>query len=126
MVAVEFKNTSMKRAYLIIFSIIITSNCWAQNGDQVLQEINAIENGLIKNIQIKGDSLKTFNIQERMNHYNVPGVSITVVQNGKVKWAKGYGFANIETGAKVDANTLFQAGSISKPLVVYIELCGWR
>ena len=51
-----------------------------------------------------------------MEFYKVPGVSIAVVDNGKIKWAKGYGYANTETGTKVNANTLFQAGSISKPL----------
>jgi CubicO group peptidase (beta-lactamase class C family) len=51
-----------------------------------------------------------------MKHYNVPGVSIAVVENGKIKWAKGYGIANTETGTKVDSETLFQAGSISKPV----------
>ena len=37
-------------------------------------------------------------------------------ENGKIKWAKGYGIADSESGGKVNANTLFQAGSISKPV----------
>jgi len=92
------------------------SNCFAQMDDQILLEINTIENTLIKNIQIKGNSIQRFNILERMEYYKVPGVSIAIVENGKIKWAKGYGYANTKTGTKVDANTLFQAGSISKPL----------
>jgi CubicO group peptidase (beta-lactamase class C family) len=98
------------------------SNCFAQPDDQILREINTIENSLLKNIQIKGDSIQKFNILERMKYYKVPGVSIAIVENGKIKWAKGYGYANTETGTKVDANTLFQAGSISKPLAALAAL----
>nr|WP_298923384.1 serine hydrolase domain-containing protein [uncultured Allomuricauda sp.] len=98
------------------------STCIAQEHDQIVLEINAIENSLIKSIQIKGDSIQKFNILERMDFYKVPGVSIAIVENGQLKWAKGYGYANTETGTKVDANTLFQAASISKPLAALAAL----
>tara|TARA_R110002033_G_scaffold171074_2_gene215746 strand:- start:994 stop:2430 length:1437 start_codon:yes stop_codon:yes gene_type:complete len=112
----------MKKIYFIILSISLISNCFAQKDDEIQSEINAIENGLIKNIQIKGGSIQEFNILDRMEFYKVPGVSIAVVENGKIKWAKGYGYANTETGTKVDVNTLFQAGSISKPLAALSAL----
>lgn len=112
----------MKKIYFIILSISLISNCFAQKDDEIQSEINAIENGLINNIQIKGDSIQKFSIQERMEFHKVPGVSIAVVENGKIKWAKGYGFANTDTGTKVDENTLFQAGSISKPLAALSAL----
>jgi len=112
----------MKKIYFIILSISLISNCFAQKDSEIQSEINAIENGLIKNIQIKGDSIPEFNILDRMEFYKVPGVSIAVVENGKIKWAKGYGYANTETGTKVDINTLFQAGSISKPLAALSAL----
>lgn len=112
----------MKKIYFIILSISLISNCFAQKDSEIQSEINAIENSLIKNIQIKGDSIPEFNILDRMEFYKVPGVSIAVVENGKIKWAKGYGYANTETGTKVDINTLFQAGSISKPLAALSAL----
>lgn len=112
----------MKKIYFLLFSITLISNCFAQKDGQIQSEISVIENGLIKNIQIKGDSAQRFNIQERMDYYKVPGVSIAVVENGEIKWAKGYGYANTETGTKVDINTLFQAGSISKPLAALSAL----
>ena len=112
----------MKKIYFLIFSLSLISNCFAQKEGEIQAEIKAIENGLIKNIQIKGDSIQKFNIQDRMDYYKVPGISIAVVENGNIKWAKGYGFANTETGTKVDSNTLFQAGSISKPLAALSAL----
>ncbi len=51
-----------------------------------------------------------------MKLYNVPGLSIAVIDDYKIVWAKGY--AVIETGSStpVTPKTLFQAGSISKPV----------
>ncbi len=56
------------------------------------------------------------NIAERMKHYNVPGVSVAVINNGKIEWAKGYGVREAGTNLPVTVETLFQAGSISKPV----------
>ncbi|PQJ82160.1 serine hydrolase domain-containing protein [Polaribacter glomeratus] len=112
----------MKKIYFIIFSLSLISNCYAQDEDQLLLEINTIENSLSKMVQIKGDSIKKYTILERMDFYKVPGVSIAIVQNRKIKWAKGYGYANTETGTKIDTETLFQAGSISKPLAALSAL----
>jgi CubicO group peptidase (beta-lactamase class C family) len=112
----------MKNIYFIIFAIIILSSCGTQKENQVSQEITAIENGLTRNILVKGDSLKKYNILDRMEFYKVPGVSIAVLEKGKIRWAKGYGYANTESGKMVDGNTLFQAGSISKPVAALAAL----
>ena len=39
--------------------------------------------------------------------FDVPGIAVGVVKDGKLIHAKGYGIANLRTGTKVDANTLF-------------------
>ena len=49
-----------------------------------------------------------------MEFYNVPGVSIAIINNGEIEWAKGYGTREAGTASPVDENTLFQAASISK------------
>ena len=54
------------------------------------------------------------NITERMNHFNVPGVSVTYFENGRLEWNKHFG--TLEKGASkfVDENSIFHACSISK------------
>lgn len=52
----------------------------------------------------------------QMAELHVPGVSIGVCHNGREHYA-GLGVASIDTGMPVDADTLFQIGSISKPFV---------
>src|SRR5215471_3300393 len=54
-------------------------------------------------------------LQDRMAADRVPGVSIAVIHNGEIEWAQGFGVAQLG-GASVTVETLFQAGSISKPV----------
>lgn len=84
--------------------------------DALLAEIKAIENSLSSSLRIKGEEVKSYTIEERLAEYEIPGISVAIVRNGKLHWAKGYGLANTETGQLVDTATLFQAASISKPV----------
>jgi CubicO group peptidase (beta-lactamase class C family) len=76
--------------------------------------IEAVENGLRPPVLIEGDH--TWSLAERMKYYGVNGVSIAVIRDSKIEWAKGYGLADVEANQAVTAATLFQAGSISKPV----------
>ncbi len=55
-------------------------------------------------------------IEQLLEEFSVPGVSVAVIHDFEIHWAKGYGIADVETGALVDIDTLFQAASISKPV----------
>ncbi|EAZ81638.1 serine hydrolase domain-containing protein [Algoriphagus machipongonensis] len=103
---------------LILLLSLLSFSCEnaKTQSDPIQDEILAIENGLIPPFVVKGDSTAKMNIYDRMEHYKVPGVSIAVVKDGKLHWAKGYGIANTSTGDSVTTETIFQAGSISKPL----------
>jgi CubicO group peptidase (beta-lactamase class C family) len=81
------------------------------------QDASAVENGLYPANVFKGD--KPWTLQERMQHYGVPGVEIAVIKDFKVAWYRSYGLADRETGQPVVATTLFQAGSVSKPVAAF-------
>jgi len=51
---------------------------------------------------------------DAMKQWKVPGVAVAVVQNGKVIYAKGYGYRDVENKLPVTTATLFPIGSISK------------
>jgi CubicO group peptidase (beta-lactamase class C family) len=72
--------------------------------------------GLLTAIQLEGEEPDTHLLEERMERYNVPGVSVAVMDDGQVVWARGWGVADRETGRPVEPTTLFQAASISKPV----------
>ena len=69
-----------------------------------------------------GEGDEKLSVQELMKKYYVPGVSVSIVQNFQVIGAKGYGVADVETGAPVTLDTLFQAASISKPVAAMAAL----
>jgi CubicO group peptidase (beta-lactamase class C family) len=83
---------------------------------QDLDRIRAVETGLMPPVVLKGRPAPRHTIEERMKALNVNGVSIAVIQDYAIEWAKGYGFADMETKRPVTAETLFLAGSISKPV----------
>ena len=55
-------------------------------------------------------------LSQLMDLYKVPALSIAVIEDYKIAWAKGYGTIGMGTSAPVTTKTLFQAGSISKPV----------
>ncbi|MEO8201556.1 MAG: serine hydrolase domain-containing protein [Gemmatimonadota bacterium] len=61
------------------------------------------------------DSLDAY-IADQMARRQVSGLSLAIVQDGKIVLAKGYGIADRSSHTLVNVNTLFQAGSISKPV----------
>jgi CubicO group peptidase (beta-lactamase class C family) len=59
------------------------------------------------------DSLDAY-IERGMKEWNIPGLAIAIVKDGKVVKMKGYGERNLDTHEKVDENTLFMIASNSK------------
>lgn len=87
-----------------------------QTLDSLEQRIHRVESGLLPLDPAKGETSTPKSLIERMHHYKVPGVSVAVIDNEKIDWARGYGVADIATGQKVEVDTRFQAASISKPV----------
>lgn len=56
-----------------------------------------------------------YTLEERMRHYHTPGCSIAVIKDGKIDWADSFGVKRASAGEPVTPDTLFQAGSVSKP-----------
>lgn len=53
-------------------------------------------------------------VERAMKEWQVPGVAVGVIVNGKVILAKGYGVREVGKPAPVDADTLFDIGSMTK------------
>ena len=72
---------------------------------------------LVEGVQTPSrQGLDVLTLDEVMERFGVPGVSVAVIHDFEVHWARGYGVADVVTGAPVDVETLFQAASISKPV----------
>jgi CubicO group peptidase (beta-lactamase class C family) len=55
-------------------------------------------------------------IETLRKEHDIPGASIAVIENGRIAWARGFGLADLASGRRVTADTLFQAQSITKTL----------
>ena len=99
-------------AFLLPFTVLGQTTTEAQ--------IKRVEQGLLPAVIIKGEP--SWTIEERMKQWKVPGLSVAVVKDFKVEWARSYGIKDIETKEPVTTETLFQAGSISKPVAAMVAL----
>ena len=97
-------------ALLVAISVTAMSAAHAQN--DAASFIARIENPQSPSVK----ELDSLSLQALMERLRVPGVSVAVVKDFKIHWAKAYGVADKETGRLLDTETRFQAASISKPV----------
>ncbi len=103
----------MPKIFLTIFSFVLVLT--ASLAQQPIEpRIRRVEEGLLPPVLLKGQAGWT--LQERMKHYRVPGVSIAVINNHTVEWARAYGVKDAISREPVSTETMFQAASISKTL----------
>lgn len=103
--------------FLFLFFCIQTSFLLGQNNTTYSKEAQAkikkFENNLGLWVQIGNQQ---FTLADRMKSNHVNGVSIALIKDYKIEWAKGYGWADSAEQRPITINSLFQAGSISKSL----------
>jgi len=99
----------------ILLTVAAVSLAFGQSSS-TQERIRAVESGLTPAVVVKGRPIPRSTIDARMQALHVRGVGIAVIQNYEIEWAKGYGFADLETKRPVTTETLFQAGLIGKPV----------
>ncbi|MDH7444230.1 beta-lactamase family protein [Aquimarina sp. 2201CG14-23] len=112
------KISNVKSVISVLIILIFFQSCTEKSTtDTAIDLVKQVETGLTTRVHIEGDS--TWSIEERMEHYGIPGASIAVIHNGKVAWAKGYGVTDKESNTLVTKQTLFQAAATSMPVTAY-------
>ena len=106
----------MRRFLCILFFIVtLVAQAAAQYSKEVEDKIREVEESLgLNKFQVEG--LVSATLEDRMRFYHVKGLSIAVVHNYKIEWAKGYGWADSAEQRRVTTKTLFEPGSISKSI----------
>jgi CubicO group peptidase (beta-lactamase class C family) len=61
-------------------------------------------------------------VAAEMKDHSIVGLSISIIEGGEIRMAKGYGFTDQSAAQPVTTNTLFQAGSVSKPVAALAAL----
>ena len=55
-------------------------------------------------------------ISAEMSRQNIPGLSVAIVTDRKLRWSNGYGLADLENYIPAKTATVYRLGSISKPI----------
>src|SRR5215472_5414806 len=87
--------------------------------DAVQARIDRVTACLQPPVSVKGEPC--LSLVDRMEALHVPGVSVAVIHDGKIEWARGFGVGKAG-GPAVTSETMFQAGSISKPVAAMAAL----
>jgi len=58
-------------------------------------------------------------VSEWMEEAGIPGLSLAVLEGGKIHYQKAFGIKDANTKAKVDDETIFEAASLTKPVFAY-------
>ena len=70
-------------------------------------------------VAVAPDSL---GVPELLAQFSVPAVSVAVIRDFKIEWARAWGVKDVKTGDAATVDTLFQAASISKPVAAMASL----
>jgi len=99
----------MKRGALLLFAVTVAVSvslpAGAQGATPAVPITGAAEPGL--------SSFDTA-IESMMKRYGIPGAALGVVHDGRLVYARGFGYANLSTHAKVQPDSLFRIASITK------------
>ena len=88
----------------------------AKAADEVKARQERVENG-IEPVELgKGQAPLKVSLTELMKTFHVPALSVAVIDGYKIAWVKAYGTTELGGSGPVTPRTLFQAGSISKPV----------
>jgi CubicO group peptidase (beta-lactamase class C family) len=121
----KYKNWSFEMKVRILFILFIVvclgltglvQAAGARGSSGVGSLVQAIdpEQGLV-------EDLSTY-IPAQMQAAKVPGLSIALIQDGKIAWVEGFGEANSITGKPVAGDTVFEVASFSKAITAYAAL----
>lgn len=62
------------------------------------------------------------NLLSLMDSAGIPGLALAVLEDGEIAFSEGFGVRSVVEEGRVDRNTVFEAASLSKPVVAYVAL----
>lgn len=96
------------------FALSVCLQNWA-NGQHVLSAIHPIPMSSHHSVQ-KDIPQVDHVVNDFMNAYDIPGLSLAITKNGKLVYARSYGWADRSAEEKVTNHSLFRIASLSKAI----------
>ncbi len=102
-----------KSYYLLLFTCFLLMWGCNQQENKVIETLS----GEKIHCKVIDDFLKS-----QMDSLNITGLSIAIINNAEIVYHRTLGYANIDSLSIVTEKSLFEAGSLSKPLFAYFAL----
>jgi CubicO group peptidase (beta-lactamase class C family) len=106
--------------YFLLFFLIVTQNTGRIGSKKLVESTNQIDSGSINSkitnslSQFSGSSLIEKEAKEFLQQWNLAGMTMSIVKDGKLVYANGFGFSDVESKQPVSVGQLFRVASISK------------
>jgi CubicO group peptidase (beta-lactamase class C family) len=98
----------------------VNTNCFGT--EESVETKAQLETEIRGQVKFLGES-ETFNsIASEMSAYKIPALSLTVIHQGEIEWAKIYANADFPEEQDLDCSSIFQAASLSKPVTFLAAL----
>jgi CubicO group peptidase (beta-lactamase class C family) len=104
-------------AVLIVAVALMNAGTHGQTG--IDARIARVEGGLLPRAVLKEQVGRRMSIAERMAYHGIAGMSMAVIEDGQIAWARAYGVRERGSQNPVTSETLFQAASLSKPVSAF-------
>jgi len=109
------------RVGLALAAGIFFSGCDARQA-LTNKRIAETEHGLRRAVYLKGLKPEKLSLVDRMKFYQVPGVSLAVIDRSAVEWSRVYGDKDVLIHQPLAADTMFQAGAFSQMMTAAAAL----
>ena len=97
----------VQKYIIVLISLIFFTSCSISTQPQKPKQIKKGDYTYFKNYM-------NWFINEKMEEQNIVGLSVALVDDQKIIWQKGFGYANKEKGIKASKDTIYRAGSLTK------------
>ena len=108
----------MKHYGILFLMNVLIFGCQS-NSSKVITS-HPLEHNLIPNVEI-ASSPQRYTIPQRLEYHTISGLSLGIIEEGKLVFTKGYGFA-VKDRMVPDSSTIFQVGSISKSILGLVSM----
>lgn len=106
--------SALPRFFALCLLLYAGKTCPAQYSKEQTADLRrkAVEANLFRYIQVRGTNSRGLPLKSEMKRLRVPAVSIAALKDGRIDWARAYGYS--QPGKRATTATLFEAASISK------------
>ena len=106
---------SVTISFYALISLLLFCNCTNDN-EEILKSSQIPVDSSKEVLNIDSNEVANQLVVDFMVKYDIPGLSLAISKTGKLVYAKGYGYANVEKKDTVTTSHVFRIASLSKPI----------